>query len=830
VGARTPETSEVTRFGPFELDTALLELRCGGVAVHLEPRPLRMLVYLVTHRDRAVSKQELFDAVWPGETVGDAALAGALCNIRRALADDGSRQRWIRTRRRVGYQFVGPVRDSPPNARAAIATQLPGRRIFGSPRRVSMCFVGRDGEVCELETALAPPLDVGAQICVEGLAGVGKTELALQVVERLARAGALPGGIFWLDAEEADLIPAWSGEIADQLGVREGPPGTRARQVLHALERREHPLLVVLDNVAEWRSDRRPTPLPRGPHVSLLVTTRRHNLGAAQFRHIEVGALAVPHDRSLLTALAGADPGPGLDALLAELGGHPLALELAGAFLGSFPAETPCTYLNALRHNADAVERTVADRTPEERTLGETLRATWDRLPDRVRHAWWLASFFETGPVASEIARALGIGVEALRELESVHLVQCDQEGMWMHRLVRDFGQRTTAAPREALAMLLALGPQLVHRKHASPELRRVYQRAVELSAHTTPTDDALRALDGLWHACCLEAAWPEAIEVARRLDARTPRGASPRQRLLAHRAWGCTFFYTGELAQAWTWLESGVDLCRQERALTGTLTDAGVCVLSHAAFCAALCGRPDLALRLIDEAETLARSLSSPTALSVALFGRMGILLARREVESIGRCVAELRALHRDHELWIFDPITSPVSTWADRRVRRRTQQADTAAIREARAALLESRTFILRPTACVLLADACARLGERELGLDLVRDAMSLMEITGERHAEPELWRVRASLATSHDDAVTCLERGLQVALAQGSRLFALRCATVLAELTAGSEAGSASRLQLREIYAEFREGLDLPDLVRARRALTPPTEHLT
>jgi hypothetical protein len=205
-------------------------------------------------------------------------------------------------------------------------------------------------------------------------------------------------------------------------------------------------------------------------------------------------------------------------------------------------------------------------------------------------------------------------------------------------------------------------------------------------------------------------------------------------------------------------------------------------------------------------------------------LFGRLAILSTLREIAAIPAAVDELARLHASHALPIFDQIAAPTRVWAKTESRGDT---DLAAIRAARGTILASKTFVLLPTSYAMLADACIRLGERELGLDLVDDAMRLIESTSERYYEPELWRLRAALSRTRGEAIECLERGLEVAVAQHSRLFALRCATALFELAHGTEASPGARQRLREIYGEFSEGFERPDLVRARSALRAP-EH--
>ena len=101
----------VHSFGDLELDTALFELRRQGAKVPLEPQAFDVLVYLVSHRDRVVPKEELMDAIWGGRFVTEAAVTSRIKQVRRAIGDDGQAQRVIRTVHGRGYRFVAPVRD-----------------------------------------------------------------------------------------------------------------------------------------------------------------------------------------------------------------------------------------------------------------------------------------------------------------------------------------------------------------------------------------------------------------------------------------------------------------------------------------------------------------------------------------------------------------------------------------------------------------------------------------------------------------------------------------------------------------------------------------------
>jgi adenylate cyclase len=97
------------RFADFEIDLARQELRRGGAIVHVEPQVFDLLVHLIRNRDRIVSKDELFDAVWQGRIVSEATLSSRISAARRALGDSGNDQSFIRTLHKRGFRFVGDV-------------------------------------------------------------------------------------------------------------------------------------------------------------------------------------------------------------------------------------------------------------------------------------------------------------------------------------------------------------------------------------------------------------------------------------------------------------------------------------------------------------------------------------------------------------------------------------------------------------------------------------------------------------------------------------------------------------------------------------------------
>jgi DNA-binding winged helix-turn-helix (wHTH) protein/alpha-beta hydrolase superfamily lysophospholipase len=97
-------------FDGCEVHAERRELSRDGSLIHVEPQVFDVLLYLVRHRDRVVSKEELIEAVWQGRFISDDTLTSRISAARRAIGDNGAAQRLLRTVRRRGFRFVGDVR------------------------------------------------------------------------------------------------------------------------------------------------------------------------------------------------------------------------------------------------------------------------------------------------------------------------------------------------------------------------------------------------------------------------------------------------------------------------------------------------------------------------------------------------------------------------------------------------------------------------------------------------------------------------------------------------------------------------------------------------
>jgi DNA-binding winged helix-turn-helix (wHTH) protein/alpha-beta hydrolase superfamily lysophospholipase len=98
-------------FEDYSLDIDRRELRRGTEAVAVEPQVFDVLAYLISHRERVISNDDLIASVWNGRIVSESTLSSRIAAVRHAVGDSGERQCLIRTIPRKGYRFIAQVRE-----------------------------------------------------------------------------------------------------------------------------------------------------------------------------------------------------------------------------------------------------------------------------------------------------------------------------------------------------------------------------------------------------------------------------------------------------------------------------------------------------------------------------------------------------------------------------------------------------------------------------------------------------------------------------------------------------------------------------------------------
>lgn len=245
---------DVIRVGNFELRPSERMLCSAGKPVELGARAFDLLLVLVEHHGRLVTKATLLDRVWPRLVVDENNLPAQVASLRRVLGAGA-----IRTVPGFGYRLELEVSSGkaeepapPPNA----APREPEPPRLSVPRRAWPnrlgSLVGREGDVCEILEAM----DRACLVTIVGVAGVGKTRIAQEILVRKAEKPDI--AVAWVSLHPIKQAEHVASAIAIALGLSlpAGVDGFAAlRQALEQV-----PVLLILDG-AEKFGDSLATPL-----------------------------------------------------------------------------------------------------------------------------------------------------------------------------------------------------------------------------------------------------------------------------------------------------------------------------------------------------------------------------------------------------------------------------------------------------------------------------------------------------------------------------------------------------------------------------------------
>src|SRR5207245_9042797 len=111
------------RFGVFEVDLRVGELRKKGINVKLQDQPFQILQVLLERSGEVVTREELRGRIWPADTFVDfdQGLNNAIKRLRESLSDSPDNPRFIETIPRHGYRFIGMTGSSTPGRLRSLA-------------------------------------------------------------------------------------------------------------------------------------------------------------------------------------------------------------------------------------------------------------------------------------------------------------------------------------------------------------------------------------------------------------------------------------------------------------------------------------------------------------------------------------------------------------------------------------------------------------------------------------------------------------------------------------------------------------------------------------
>jgi predicted ATPase len=254
---------------------------------------------------------------------------------------------------------------------------------------------------------------------------------------------------------------------------------------------------------------------------------------------------------------------------------------------------------------------------------------------------------------------------------------------------------------------------------------------------------------------------------------------------------------------------------------------DPGVSCLAIGAVALWLLGYPGQAVERSRRAISLARELSQPNSLALALHFAAMLHQYRREgsaTEDRARAALDVATEH-GFSFWLAGGMV--LRGWA-----LATQGAETGGrdqLQQGLAAWQATGSDTYRTYYLALLAETLNNEGRTEEGLGALAEAHALARSTGERFHEAELHRLQGELLLSSvaggaapDGAEACFRQAVAVSRQQGARSLELRAAMSLTRLCQRQGRQAEARPLLAETYAWFTEGFDTRDLREARTLL--------
>jgi len=259
---------------------------------------------------------------------------------------------------------------------------------------------------------------------------------------------------------------------------------------------------------------------------------------------------------------------------------------------------------------------------------------------------------------------------------------------------------------------------------------------------------------------------------------------------------------------------------------------DPGVLDLSFTSLVLMLLGYPEQAVRKSHEALTLARELSYPYSLAVALSYACCLHQERGEGQ-LTQERAEAAITLSTEQGFAQSWLARQTILWGWALAAQGHAEEGISQMRQGLAGRLATGAELWQPYHLALLAEAYGKVGQAEEGLAALTEAMAQVDKTGERYYEAELHRLKGELALKQSsvrgpesegekEAEACFLKALEISQKQQAKSLELRASTSLARLWQQQGKKAEARQMLSEIYGWFTEGFDTKDLQEAKALL--------
>ncbi len=467
-------------------------------------------------------------------------------------------------------------------------------------------------------------------------------------------------------------------------------------------------------------------------------------------------------------------------------------------------------YQSLLRSRRRELHSSIAEVL--ERSFPQTARDT----PELVAHHWTEAGNFERA-----IAGWLAAGRRASERSEYREAIGHLRTGM---ALIPNIADAELRRERE-LGLLLALGPALLTTEGpGTPEVRTLYQRALDLCAGKAESAPHFAAYWGWWRASMDLRAGSEWADKMLGL-ARTL--AEPALLLQAHHCQWATHYMRGAHGACCHDIDRGLELYDPSRdhpyAALYAGHDARVCALGERALARWLLGHPQEALEHVQAALAWAKELKHIGSRAHAMDYALVLHKFRRSADVVAARADELMAFASEQQLRDHQVKAALFRGWA--RSMRHDVMGGLNEMLEGMAAFQAVGTPEDVSLYYEMLAEAFGEAGRYQEGLRAVEDAFAQTERCGILFWNAELYRRRGELLLASGAPTTaaaaCFREALACARAQNATSLELRAALSLARLHRNEGDAPVAATLLRPVLERLQQA-DTPDAAEARELL--------
>jgi predicted ATPase len=453
-----------------------------------------------------------------------------------------------------------------------------------------------------------------------------------------------------------------------------------------------------------------------------------------------------------------------------------------------------------------------------------------------------LAFLFESAREWSPAAEYFLLAAEnAARLFANEETITLTRRGLEMLKHLPDTSERA----RQELRLQVVLGSPLMATKgYAGSETMQAYMRARELCQQLGESD--FRVLFGLCVICVVRSEHERALEIAEQMLPLAETSQDPVQLLQAHWTLGLILHYLGELTPAISHLERTIGFYDQQHYRSQLFlygADAGVLTRAYTARVLWILGYTDRAHEMVRAASVLAEKVRHPMSLAVTLSAAVTLDACCGDERMALTGAEELLSLSKEQGLPFYSSVGTIWSGWV--LAMQGQYKEGLAQLRDGMARYRAIGSELGRTSYLALLAEALGEAGQLGEGLKILAEALTVVNLTGERFYEAELHRLKGELLlmqmTGEKDrlgvealrtssaerpaifaAETCFLRAIDIARQQDAKSWELRAVMSLHRLRRKQGKQKESQQLLREIFDWFTEGFETADLREARALL--------